>query len=263
VPLFAAHVAESAQTHYNSASPIDAHSAAADESRNAMPAQLHLFGLVHLLILASVPALAALLVLVQRRLAPGSRGLRFGMAAVLAVSSALYYAYFAMHGQLTFPDRLPLELCDVSLWLVVIALLTLKPAIFDLAYYGALAGAGMSLLTPNVPESYPHFLSVQYFLDHGLMVTAVLFLVWSGQARPRTGSVGRAMLYLNLYAAFAGAFDFIFKTDYMFLRAKPETDTLLTILGPWPWYILVCEGVALGLFLLLYLPFRRTAAVAA
>lgn len=221
-----------------------------------MQGQIHLFGLVHLAIIATVPLLAAALAAVQRRLQPGARSLRVGVALVLGLSSAAYYAYFALHGQLTFPDRLPLELCDVSLWLVVVALLNLRPAIFDLAYYGGLAGASMSLLTPNVPESSPLFLTVQYFADHGLIVAAVLYLVWSRQARPRPGSVGRAMLMLNLYAAFVGGFDFIFKTNYMFLRAKPETETLLTILGPWPWYILSAEGMAVVLFSLLYLPFR-------
>jgi uncharacterized membrane protein YwaF len=46
----------------------------------------------------------------------------------------------------------------------------------------------------------------------------------------------------------------------MFLFAKPQPETLLTILGPWPWYIVACEGVAFVLFLLLYLPFRQTTA---
>ncbi len=226
-----------------------------------MPAHLHLFGLVHLVILAAVLLLAAILAAVQRNLPPGSRGLRLGLAVFLFLSTALYYGDLFMHGQQMFPDHLPLELCDASLWLVILALLTLNPAIFDLAYYGALAGASMSLLTPNLPESSPVFLSVQYFADHGLMVTATLYLVWSRQARPRPGSVGRAMLALNIYAAIVGIFDLIFKTDYMFLRAKPQTVSALTFLGPWPWYIVAAEGVALGLFLLLYLPFRRDGAV--
>jgi hypothetical integral membrane protein (TIGR02206 family) len=225
-----------------------------------MPGKLHLFGLVHLLILGAVPLLAAIFAAVQRRLPPGSRGPRLVMAVLLFLSSVMYYGYLAVHGKLTFPDHMPLELCDVSLLLVILALLTLKPAVFDLAYYWGLAGASMSLLTPNLPESSPAYLSVQFFLDHGLIVTAVLYLAWSGQARPRPGSVAKAMLALNIFAAIIGTFDFLFKTDYMFLCAKPLTVSLLTFLGPWPWYILGAEGVAVVLFLLLYLPFRQTAA---
>jgi hypothetical integral membrane protein (TIGR02206 family) len=117
----------------------------------------------------------------------------------------------------------------------------------------------MSLLTPNLPESSPAYLSVQFFLDHGLIVTAVLYLAWSGQARPRPGSVAKAMLALNIFAAIVGTFDSIFKTNYMYLRAKPQNISLLDFLGPWPWYIVASEGVAFALFLLLYLPFRTSA----
>lgn len=228
-----------------------------------MPSQLHLFGLMHLLILASVPLLAALLAALQRNLAPESKNLRILLATLLFLCPASYYGCLALHGNKMFPDHVPLELCDASLWLVIAALLTLKPAIFDLTYYYALAGASMSLLTPNLPGASPTFLSVQYFADHGLIVAAVLYLVWSGQTRPRPGSIGRAMLALNIYAAFVFTFDSIFKTDNMFLRAKPQTVSLLTFLGPWPWYIAAAEAVALTLFFLLYVPFRQPAAAAA
>lgn len=228
-----------------------------------MPAHFHSYGFVHLLILASVPLLAALLAALQRRLPPGSRGTRITLAILVLLSSAMYYGYFAVHGEKMFPNHVPLELCDASLFLVVIALLTLNALAFDLAYYFALAGASMSLLTPNLPESPTLYLTVQYFADHGLLVAAVLYLVWSRQARPRAWSIARALLAVNIFAALVGSFDFVFHTDYMFLRAKPQAGTLLTLLGPWPWYILACEPVALILFLLLYLPFRQSATNAA
>jgi len=217
---------------------------------------------VHLAILAAVPLLAAILAAAQRKIAPGSRWIRFGLAAALFVEGAAYYLSFVLHGERLFPYHLPLELCDASLWLIIIALCTLNRAIFDLAYYTAVAGASMSLLTPNLGEPLLSFITVQYFVNHGLIVAAALYLVWSRQARPRPGSVGRAMLWVNIYAAFVGIFDFIFKTDYMFLGAKPQALTLLTFLGPWPWYILTSEPVAFVLFLLLYLPFRPTPAKA-
>jgi hypothetical integral membrane protein (TIGR02206 family) len=168
----------------------------------------------------------------------------------------MYYGYLAVNGQLTFPAHIPLELCDLSLFLAILVQLTRSKLAFDLAYYWGIAGAGMAALTPNLPVTAPLYLTIQYFLDHGFIVASILFILWSRHARPRHGSVWRAMLALNLYAACVGTFDYFYKTDYMFLCEKPPTITLLTFLGPWPWYIFFGEFVALLLCTLLYLPFR-------
>ncbi len=221
-----------------------------------MAANFHLFGVTHLAILAAIVLLPALLAAVERRLSPGSKGLRLGLAAVLLFDTAWWYWYMAWHGQSLFPSQLPLDLCDVTLYLTVIALFTLSPAVFDVAYYSALAGTSMALLTPDLWEQFPSLPTVQFFIAHGLVVTAVLYLVWSRLAQPRKGSVARTMLALNLLAAFDGVFNWIFKTNFMFLCAKPASASLLDLFGPWPWYIVVTEGVAFVLFLLLYLPFR-------
>lgn len=180
-----------------------------------------------------VPVLAAVLAAVRRKLLPGGKAIRFGLAIALFVCTAAYYGSFVVHGVPIFPSHMPLELCDASLWLVLAALLTLNPAIFDVAYYWALAGTSMALLTPNLTEPTP-FQEVQFFANHGLIVVSTLYLVWSGQARPRPGSAGRAMLALNIFAAAVGGFDFLFKTDYMFLCPKPPAVSLLDVMGPWP-----------------------------
>jgi hypothetical integral membrane protein (TIGR02206 family) len=142
-----------------------------------------------------------------------------------------------------------------------VALVTRSLLSFDLAYYGALAGTSMALLTPDLWEPFPSFSTVQFFIAHGLVV-AVLYLVWSRRARPRPGSVWRAMLGLNVFAAAAGAFNALFGTNYMYLRATPQNPSLLDYLGPWPWYLVACEVPAFAIFALLYLPFRKQAGAA-
>ncbi len=216
-----------------------------------------LFGPIHLLILASVVCCAAILAWLARRIPAWRKRLRQGLAVALLLNSAVWYGYLAERGWLTFPDGLPLELCDATLCLTIVAAFTLNRLAFDLAYYGALAGTSMALLTPDLWEAFPSFSTVEFFVAHGLVVVTVLYIVWSGEARPRPSSIWRAMLALNVFAAFVGAVDFLLRTNYMYLRAKPENASLLDYFGPWPWYIAVTEIFALGLFALLYLPFWR------
>jgi hypothetical integral membrane protein (TIGR02206 family) len=221
-----------------------------------MSSNFHLFGLTHFAILASVPVLAALLSRVDRTLHGNRERLRFVLAAALVLNAIVWYGYLAFRGWLDFPENLPLELCDATLIVTVAALTTLNPLCFDLAWYGALAGTTMALLTPDLWEPFPSFSTVQFFIAHGLVVVAVLYLVWSRRMRPRPGSVWRAMLGLNIFAALVGGFNFLFDTNYMYLRAKPQNPSLLDLLGPWPWYIVAGELLALVLLSLLYLPFR-------
>ena len=224
-----------------------------------MPPYIQLFGTAHLFILIAVPSVAGILAFVQRKFLGGSNKLRLGLAVALLLDTAVFYGYLISHGLLSFPAHLPLELCDASLVLVILSLFTLNKTVFDLAYFLTLGGATMALITPNLWERFPSFGTVQFFVAHGLIVAGVLFLVWSGLARPRPGSIGRVMLGLNIFAVLVGAFDASFKTNYMYLRAKPGNASLLDFLGPWPWYIVCGELIALGIFALLYLPFRKQA----
>ena len=59
------------------------------------------------------------------------------------------------------------------------------------------------------------------------------------------------------YTAFVGWVDWLTGSNYMFLASVPATGSLLSVLGPWPWYIASAAGVALVLFWALDAPFRH------
>ena len=75
------------------------------------------------------------------------------------------------------------------------------------------------------------------------------------QYRPYWTSLLHAVVGANLYMLLVGLVNALIGSNYMFIAHKPDTPSLLDVLGPWPWYILSAEAVGLAVGLLLYLPF--------
>ena len=224
-----------------------------------MSADFHLFNPLHLAILAAIPAAAVALTWTTRRFPKTALVTRITLAALLTLDGLVWYFYRYQVQGVRFPETLPLELCDVSFWLTAAALLTLEEHVFDLAYYWGLAGSGMAVLTPYLRAPLHTFQSFQYFTGHSLLIIGLLYLIWSRQSRPRPRSWWFALWSLNTYGVLVAAVDILGGTNFMYLREKPASTSLFNVLGPWPWYIVGADLVALVLFLLMQLPFPAPA----
>ncbi|HBV98234.1 MAG: hypothetical protein JL50_00010 [Peptococcaceae bacterium BICA1-7] len=150
---------------------------------------------------------------------------------------------------------LPLQLCDISVILSAVMLFNKNNSIFEITYIWGLGGAFQALLTPNLWYAFPHFIFFQFFLAHGSIILACLFMIFVDGLRPRPGSLKRVVLVTNGYALVIAIFNFYTGSNYLFLCRKPDLPSLLDFLGPWPWYILSLELVLIFMFFLYNLPF--------
>ena len=180
------------------------------------------------------------------------------LAVLLVADEASWWLYMALGGgepgQRAQP--LPLQLCDVAVLVAAAALWTRQQLLAEVTYFWALAGTVQALLTPELPQHFPTYPYFQYYVAHGGTVGAALILVVGLRMAPRAWAVAWVAGITIAYAAFVGVVDAVTGADYMFLRAKPDTPTLLDDLGPWPWYILSATALGLALFAILDAPFR-------
>src|SRR2546428_8642021 len=121
----------------------------------------------------------------------------------------------------------------------------------EVTYFWGLAGTIQALLTPDLPQHFPSYPYFQYYIAHGGVIAAALILVIGLRLQPRRLAMGQVAFITVAYAAVVGAVDPIAGGNYMYLRAKPPSQTLLDVLGPWPWFILVSGLIGFGLFAML------------
>lgn len=217
-----------------------------------MSGEFVIFGPFHRVVLAVMLAAGLGMGWAFRRYPRG----RYVLGAFLAVNELTWYVWRLRDEGFRFPEALPLQLCDLTLWCTVAACFTLRRWPFEILYFTGLSGTLLTVMTPELwapPLSYP---TLYFFTAHGGVVASALALALSGLKRPEPGSWLRALLSLNLWALGVGLFNLKFGTNYMFLCEKPYSPTLLDFFGPWPWYLVASEALAVTLFFLLWLPFK-------
>lgn len=229
-----------------------------------MEASFPRFGPGHLAALAAVPLVAGALVWLVRR-HPGAQQLvRYALAALLTAATVFWMAALALHFRVGWKWMLPLQISDASIVLTVLVILTRNRWLFDVVYFWGLTAVPLAMLMPDILEPFPDPFTIAFFILHGLVVAILLYLVWSRQMRPRPGAAVLSFVALNAFMLAVLGINAALGTNYMYLMEKPSQPSLLDFFGPWPWYIVTSEFVAMALFALLWLPFRKPpAAVAA
>jgi len=217
-----------------------------------------MFSISHFVII-SILILGALFIFLKRDQLKSSQTKRteIGIAISLIIIELMYHLWMLMTGSWNVSHAIPLELCSISLILTVILLLTQKKIIYEILLFTALLGATQALITPSLNYDFPHFRFFHFFYTHLMEIWVPLYFTWSKGYRPTIWSVLKLCIFLNVLMPIIMLINKLVDGNYMFLSHKPDSASLLDVLGPYPWYILSLEGLLIGLSLIVWLIFRE------
>ena len=154
-----------------------------------------------------------------------------------------------------FRYDLPLNICDMTIFLVIFTLLTKNKYSFELTYFWALGGSTQALLTPDLFSSFPELEFILFFSNHSLVIVSALFMVFIFKLRPTFKSVFRVILFTEIYLIIVAFINIILKANYCYLCSKPLNSSILDHFGPWPIYVIFMHIFGLFLMIICYLPF--------
>jgi hypothetical integral membrane protein (TIGR02206 family) len=173
------------------------------------------------------------------------------LALLVLAAWAGEYVADGINGTYTAKYTLPLQLTDAISATTVIALWTRRQVAVELLYFWSLSASLQALVTPDLGQRFPSIYYFTYFVYHLGAVVGALTLVFGLRIYPRRTAALKTFGITLLWAAVAGIGDLLTKGNYMYLSAKPMHNSLLNLMGPWPWYIATTAALALAILLVL------------
>lgn len=177
------------------------------------------------------------------------------LAAIPAISVLLRMVFTYMDGTFTIQEELPLQLCRSLALAFPFVIYYQSTKWFGIFYFFAIVGTLQALLTPDLPLSAPHHSYWTYWTLHCILIVMPIYCIVNFNWKVTKRDFWNAIIVVNLYSLFTGVINFLIGSNYFYTHHKPPGPTLLDFLGPWPWYIIAVEGLAVGLFFLAGLPF--------
>ena len=156
----------------------------------------------------------------------------------------------------TLGTSLPLQYCDLTWMVAVVALWTRTWWAVSLTFYWGLTLTVQAIVTPSLGQEFPDPRFFMYWGMHFLSVWAAGWLAASGSG-PTWRGYRLAVVVTAVWAGVVMVFNGATGTNYGYLNRKPPGASLLDLMPDWPFYVLIEIVLVTGIWALLTWPFDR------
>ena len=149
---------------------------------------------------------------------------------------------------------LPLVFCNFFALILPVFAFKRTQRVFNILYYIILAGAVQAIITPALKFSFPHYEFLKFWTVHVGLITFVVYQMIVFKMKPTKRGIWETFLFIQIYMLIVIGINWALNSNYLYLNVRPKHDTLLSLLGGWPWYIIWMDVILIPYFFLLYLP---------
>ncbi len=157
--------------------------------------------------------------------------------------------------------HLPVHLCRFANLMIPLVMVWRSYLAYEILFFWGFAGMLQASITPDIAAGFPHFQYFRFWVGHQGVILALVYATVVYEIRPSFRSLVKSFIGLNIFLLVAVLVNTALDANYFWICGKPVNHlgdpipSLLDFMGPWPWYILTGEFVALAHFLLAYTPF--------
>jgi len=180
---------------------------------------------------------------------------KVSLFAVVLLNESAWFLYRHVEAGVPLIDNLPLHLCDMSVFVMLLTLATGNRRLAELSYYTGVIGALMAVCVPAIAESGEIRLiaEIRYFITHIALVGTGFYFTFGRRYYPVAGAVLRSYLAVHFYALLITPLNLYLGTNYFFTISAPKVDFLQQY--PHWLFLAVASAIFLVSFTFIHLPF--------
>jgi len=222
-----------------------------------------MFGVEHIVAIIAALVIIIFLPLFAKRHLDEKTQHKLGMLIGWLVFSnyIVWVSLEAIAGTFDINRHLPVHLCRLANLMIPLVMVWRSYFVYEILFFWGLSAMLQASFTPDIAAGFPHFHYFRFLVGHQGVILALIYATVVYEIRPTFKSLIKSFIALNIFLAIAAIVNLLLDSNYFWICGKPvnhigeRIPTLLDYMGPWPWYILTCEFVALAHFLLVYSPF--------
>jgi hypothetical integral membrane protein (TIGR02206 family) len=226
-----------------------------------MPQTFQPFSLTHGAVVIAFAAMTLALTGLRRRWrrtsAPRAVQLDRIVALAAAVAAVFTVGWPMMPRRFDLTWSLPLHVCDLAALTAPLALTTSRRLPRTLLYFWGLGLSSQGFCTPDLRDGPGKIEFWVFWLNHFAVVGSAIYDLAGRGYRPTWRDYRSSVTAGIVYLAVVVPLDVALKLNYGYVGpALPGQPTIVDVLGPWPWRVLVMSALTAAFMALMTAPWQ-------